>query len=161
MPLRPLFMTTDDLSDVALTPQQRQLFGLNPTSLPPTPGSQYSTPPRYSRSATPRSGSSSASGSPFSGKGSPLGYGAGQSAYSPNHSPLFQKALGRDGNRRLSYASPPTLGLGRQAMGSNSSLASQITNSPSAGKGASVGLNSKWLYERGKRSSSGLKSVYS
>jgi len=29
------------------------------------------------------------------------------------------------------------------------------TPSPTAGRGASVGLNSKWLYEKGRRSSGG------
>lgn len=160
LPLRPLFSNPDDLPDVPLTPQQRSLLGLKPSSQPATPGSRYITPPRYSRSATPRSGSSSASGSPFSGKGSPLGSGMAAPSYSPNASLLFQKAMGRDSNRRFSYASPSPLGRGKPAMESSSSLASQLTDSPSAGKGASVGLNSRWLYERGRRSSSGLRTGF-
>ncbi|KAK8002860.1 hypothetical protein PG989_002579 [Apiospora arundinis] len=45
----PLVRSQDDMSDIALTPGQRQLLGLPPSSNPPSPGSTYSTPPRYSR----------------------------------------------------------------------------------------------------------------
>jgi hypothetical protein len=45
----PLFRRQDDLADIALTPGQRKLLGLPPSSTPPTPNSAISTPPRYSR----------------------------------------------------------------------------------------------------------------
>lgn len=157
IPLRPLFLRHDDLSDIPLTPKQRSLLGLRPTSQPATPGSHYVTPPRYSRSGTPRSTSSSQSGSPFSGTGSPLASGAAI-GYSPSASPLFQKAIGRDATRRMSLGSPSPLSLGRES--SNNSLTSIPSPSPLTGKGAIVGLNNRWLYERGRRSSSGLRTPY-
>jgi len=147
----------DDLLDIPLTPSQRALLGLDPSATPPvTPGAQYITPPRYQRSATPRtstpgSRSSGYSNSPLSEKGI-LSFAQAQGG-SPMASPLLQKAMGRNGNDRGK----------RQSYGSASPLASSITTgssiigtpstpSPSSGKGASVGLNSRWLYERGRAS---------
>lgn len=154
LPLRPLFTTNDDLADIPLTPKQRALLGLSPSAVPATPGSQYITPPRYSRSATPRgSNSSSRSESPFSGTGSPLGAGLTPSSYSP----LYQKALGREQSRRLSLGSPSPLSLGRTIHEPYSSSTAAASATPLAGKGISGGLNSRWLYERGRRSSSALR----
>lgn len=156
----PLLRQKDDLSDIPLTPSQRALLGLDPSSGPATPGSKYITPPRYSRSSTPRTGSGSQSGSPFSGRDS---FGAGtmggpQASYSPTASPLLHKAVGRDMTRRISLGTPTPSSLGRTGYELSNALVS-VTPSPTTNRGASVGLNNRWLYERG-RGSPGLRSVY-
>ncbi|TPX08228.1 uncharacterized protein E0L32_001876 [Thyridium curvatum] len=152
--LLPLVRRQDDLSDIPLTPSQRKLLGLPPSSAPATPGSVYSTPPRYSRTPS-LSGSigsnKSYTSSPLSGRGSP-GPSSSRingSPFSPVASPLFQKAV--NGPRRSSFGSPSPLppsssgGLFPDAPG---------TPSPSGtGKRSSVGLNNKWLYERGRKGS--------
>ena len=164
----PLLKKKDDLTDIPLTPSQRALLGLDPSvSAPVTPGSQYITPPRYPRSTTPRSGTpgsrnSSNAGSPLSRKGiSTLGRQPNDSPFSPSASPLWQKAIGgsRDTSRRHSYGSSSPLGIGFNGKES-SVLGAPHTPSPSAGRGASVGLSNRWLYERG-RGSPGNRSVYS
>lgn len=153
----PLVRQEDDLSDIPLTPAQRKLLGLPPTSAAPTPDAKYSTPPRYSR--TPSMAGSvgsqrSYASSPLSGRGSPAPiYSASDSPYSPVASPLYKKGLDvSTSSRRSSIGS----------LGSPSPFAaSTSTNlfsdpgspSPSGGKRTSVGLNNKWLYERGRRSS--------
>ncbi|MCJ1398879.1 hypothetical protein MMC11_002080 [Xylographa trunciseda] len=158
------FLRKDEIADIPLTPTQRSLLGLDPNATPPvTPGTQFLTPPRYPRSATPKSrtpgsrGSSNA-GSPASRKESPLGRAGGGSDFSPSGSPLWQKALGgNSAARRHSYGIPSPLGPG--GAGKDASLyGAPSTPSPTAGKGASVPLNSRWLYERG-RSNSGARSV--
>lgn len=159
----------DDVSDVLLTPTQRGLLGLDPNANPPpsiTPGTQYITPPRYSRSPTPRNSSpasraSSNADSLGSRKGSPLtGRQGSDSPFSPSPSPMWHKAVGggRDSPRRSSYGSPSPLGPinGKDL----SILGVPNTPSPPTGRGSSVGLNSKWLYERG-RSSPSSRSLYS
>lgn len=146
----PLFRKKDNLSDIPLTPGQRKLLGLAPSSKPPTPGSQYATPPRYTKVPTPLSGSPASRGSyptsPLSTSGST------GSAFSPG-SPLLQKTMaggGLNGARRSSYGTPSPLGPG----GSRMSLPDTPgTPSPLTGKGASVGLNNRWLYEKGRRNS--------
>jgi len=167
----PLIRRKDDLADIPLTPSQRALLGLDPrTSTPATPGTQYITPPRYARSSTPRSGtpgsgsSSTYSSSPLSGKGSPsMGRAGTGSPFSPSPSPLLQKAIGggaRDFTRRQSYGSQSPLGASMN--GRESGLFGTPTSpSPTTGKGASVGLNSRWLYERGRASSGSSRGVYS
>lgn len=150
----PLFRAADDLSDIPLTATQRKLLGLAPSSRPATPNAAYSTPPRYSR--TPSLAGSVASNrsynsSPLSGKGSPaLGGNSSGLSYSPAGSP--SKLIGGlNNNRRSSFGSASPLGER-----SGSSLFPDPTSpSPSAGKRTSVGLNNKWLYERGRRSSGG------
>lgn len=118
----PLLRAPDDLVDIPLTPSQRALLGLDPsaavasTSAPTgTTPQTYATPPRYPRSATPRTGSaagSPSSGSPFSD--SPLLYktvpgssmqapARSASPFSPGvsaMSPVLQRALTQ---RRESY----------------------------------------------------------
>lgn len=64
-----------------------------------------------------------------------------------------------DTARRSSYGSPSPLGPG----GGSSVLGAPGTPSPAAaGRGATVGLNNKWLYQKG-RSASGSRypSMYS
>lgn len=147
----PLFRKKDDLSDIPLTPGQRKLLGLAPSSNPPTPGSQYATPPRYTRTSTPLSGSpgsrGSYSNSPLSASGNTPG-----SSFSPVSSPLLQKTLAGavNGGRRSSWGTPSPLGPGA----SRTALPEPPgTPSPLAAKGASVGLNNRWLYEKGRRNS--------
>lgn len=152
--LWPLFRNKDDLSDIPLTPSQRALLGLDPASRPATPGSQYTTPPRYSRSATPRSDRSN-SGSPLSGKDSPF---RAENPYSPSASPLFQKAMNRESGKRLSFgASGP--GVVANVGGEGATLSSTVTTSSGMSKGSSVGLNNRWLYDKG-RTSLGSRGAY-
>lgn len=157
--LYPLVMKKDNLDDIALTPSQRALLGLDPNATPPvTPTTQYITPPRYPRTSTPRtrspgSRSGSNSGSPLSWKPSPSpGPPRSESPFSPPAIPIWQKNFGdsRDATRRRSYGSPSPLGdLGR-GWKDSSVLGAPSTPSPSAGRGSSVPLNNRWLYERGK-----------
>ncbi|KAL1304143.1 hypothetical protein AAFC00_000570 [Neodothiora populina] len=163
---RPLFSAKDEVEDIPLTPSQRALLGLKPSSAPLTPGQQYITPPRYARSSTPRSSANAqrlASGSPLSARAaSPSSFenvstmsqskGPVGSPYSSS-SPLMQKAIGgASAARRLSYGGSSPLDL--SGSGSGNSLPSMSTTGLASGK-ASVGLNSKWLYERGRGSPGG------
>ena len=98
------------------------------------------------------------SSSPLSGRGSPTINGnLGGSPYSPAGSPLGQKTFGNgtNGNRRSSIGSHSPLGapLALGASTASSIFSDPGTPTPAAGKRTSVGLNSKWLYERGRRSS--------
>lgn len=166
--LAPLFRRPDACEDIPLTPQQRHALGLPPMSRPATPQeqAQYVTPPKYSRSATPRSINSTGSfadsmrvqarASPLSGRGSPLDasisspFGSARRASgsgSPfSASPLKDKMLANnpDMGRRGSFASSRGSPLGGDFDGLSSS----------GGKSgrASVGLNSKWLYQKGRAS---------
>ncbi len=164
--LLPLLKSTDEIADIALTPTQRALLGLDPNATPPpTPGTQYVTPPRYPRSPTPRNispATGSGGGSPFS---TPISrspsFGRQRESSPPSGSPLWQKALGGTNiNRRSSYGSPSPLGpgLGGNFMGGSvlggSVFSAPNTPSPTNGR-ASVGLNSKWLYEKGRSSLGG------
>lgn len=151
-------MKEDNLTDIDLTPSQRALLGLDPNAAPPaTPATQYITPPRYPRSSTPRNDSSgswrgSNADSPISRQGSPsLGRQGSESPFSPSPIPMWQKAIGgsRDMVRRHSYGSPSPLGLGRGGKDA-SVLGVPSTPSPSTGRGSSVVLNNRWLYERGR-----------
>lgn len=158
MALVPL-LKKDDFSDIPLTPGQRKLLGLPASSAPPTPGSQYATPPKYARTQTPLSNSGSPtprsiySDSPLSGKGSPVAGSLTGSPFSPIASPLLHKAMGGGLNmpRRQSYGSNSPLGMSVSKM----SLSSEMpgTPSPSGVRGASVGLNNRWLFEKGRRNS--------
>ncbi|KAG5955056.1 hypothetical protein E4U58_007291 [Claviceps cyperi] len=149
----PLLRAKDDITDIPLTAAQRELLGLCPLPDPPKPDAKFDTPPRYSRtpSLVGSVGSRrSYASSPLSGRGSPImmgSFGASGSQYSPVASPLSQK--GPSGLRRSSFGSPSSF-----AQSTSSNLFSDPGSpSPSAGKRTSVGLNSKWLYERARRSS--------
>jgi nucleoporin POM34 len=156
--LLPLVRRRDDISDIPLTPGQRKLLGLPPASAPPTPNSIYSTPPRYSRTpslAGSAASNKSYSSSPLSGNGSPASdRRLSGSSYSPAAaSPLLQKAVtGGLGARKSSFGSPSPLGVS-----SSASLFGDApgTPSPTAGKRSTVTLNNKWLFEKGRRTSSG------
>ncbi|KAJ9148299.1 Nuclear pore complex component [Pleurostoma richardsiae] len=165
MAVLPLMRRQDDISDIPLTPAQRKLLGLPPSSAPPTPGSVYSTPPKYSRTPS-ISGSvgskASYSASPLSnkGNGSPA-YGSPTSGRRPsgspfspaNTSPLLQKAMagGVNGVRRSSFGSPSPLGASTASSLFPDAPGTPSPSSPS--KRTSVGLNNKWLYEKGRRTS--------
>lgn len=122
--LRPLFLpTTDQITDIPLTPTQRSLLGLDPSSSPATPQSGgYITPPRYRRSSGSFSGSNL--GTPTSDRrsisatyysSSPLSASqnfspgaalspfrspsrSGASQFSPSASPLLHKAVAKKNN---------------------------------------------------------------
>ncbi|PBP27539.1 hypothetical protein BUE80_DR001399 [Diplocarpon rosae] len=151
MACSPLFRTPDDFSDIPLTPAQRKLLGIPASSATPTPGSEYTTPPKYTRTPTPLSGSPSASGdysnSPLSKKGSPTG----GVPFSPSASPLLYKAIGSgmNSNRRASHGSSSPLGPASSRVNFP-----EIPGSPSpAAKNGGISLNSKWLYDKGRRNS--------
>ncbi|KAF2153555.1 hypothetical protein K461DRAFT_241144 [Myriangium duriaei CBS 260.36] len=156
---RPLLFAKDEIDDIPLTPSQRALLGLKPSGTPMTPGSQFITPPRYSRSGTPLSAQSdrARSQSPFSGspldgraRSGSIDRGMGQSTNrmsgSPySGSPLVQKALTGSTGRRMSF----------DTTGGSSSSGLPSTPTPIGAGRASVGLNNKWLYERGRGSPNG------
>ncbi|KAI8947253.1 nuclear pore complex component-domain-containing protein [Xylaria longipes] len=149
--LVPAFRRKDDISDIPLTPGQRKLLGLPPSSAPPTPGSTYSTPPRYTRTPSGSGSRRSFSSSPVlnrspSNQGSPTPAGNGSSVTSPSYQ-LLQKAM--LGARRSSIGSPNPLGV---SISTGASIFGSGPESPSpspAGKRSSVGLNSKWRYDKG------------
>jgi len=153
----PLVRAKDDLSDVALTPGQRKLLGLPPSSAPPTPGSVYSTPPRYSR--TPSASGSPASRRSFSssptsnhspsipGTPTPAGNSAG-GLLSPGNQLLQKAMLGARRSSLGSLGSPSPKG----GISTGASIFGNGSESPSpspAGKRSSVALNSKWRYDKG------------
>ncbi|CRG87298.1 hypothetical protein PISL3812_04315 [Talaromyces islandicus] len=152
--LYPLFRPKDDLSDIPLTPTQRALLGLDPSSTPPvTPGTLYATPPRYRLASGSRAGSpSSRNTSPVSGTGSPTPRSA---SYSPTPtSPLFQKAFAngnRESGRRQSFGSSSF----NSSLRESTLSALPSTPSPLANKGNKLGLSNKWLYEKSRRHSGG------
>lgn len=147
----PLLRTPDTCEDIPLTPAQRQLFGLPPASRPATPQEkeQWITPPRYSRSAsnTPRSSPSSLraeiSGSPVPSMSTPFGSGSRRHSGSPLTEERRRLSLNR-GNSPLSISEFDAAGS---------------VNTPSKVNlnRASVGLNSKWLYEKGRASPTGSR----
>ncbi|KAF2841373.1 hypothetical protein M501DRAFT_543733 [Patellaria atrata CBS 101060] len=164
----PLLRPIDDFHDIPLTPSQRSILGLpplSPSAPPPTPGSKYITPPRYTRSSTPSSRRSNSTGiatagSPLSTRSvsqSPLSFstrGEGgsksrsNSPFSPS-SPLLQKVMGGSATRRLSYGNRSPLGM--EALGFGDSTPG--TPTPAGGRGASsVPLTNRWLYERERMS---------
>lgn len=154
--LMPLIRKEDDLSDIPLSEEQRRLLGLAPLAGSPKTDEKYATPPRYSR--TPSIAGSigsnrSYTSSPLSGKGSPLIYGSGGasgSPYSPLGTPLFKRGLDMSTNgRRSSIGSGSPFG----ASTSTNPFPEPVSPTPAGGKRTSVGLNNKWLYERGRRSS--------
>jgi len=90
--------------------------------------------------------------------------GGGGSPFSPNASPLVRKALdGRRSSLGGGRDSNP-LGFSTSSAGLGDSMLEGLDmNGPrgiSTGK-ASVGLNSKWLYERGRGSPMGTRGLFS
>ncbi|KAH9832138.1 Nucleoporin POM34 [Teratosphaeria destructans] len=138
----PLFRPHDPCEDIPLTPAQRAQLGLPPMTRQATPHEeeQYVTPPRYSRSNTPQSGSSlraEASDSPLGARGgSPLDF-----QRSTSNSPFGSS------KRRSSFrdSSPLLSGSEFDAVGG-------LGTPTKSNNRASVGLNNKWLYEKGRAS---------
>ncbi|KAM0257442.1 hypothetical protein ACHAQJ_004388 [Trichoderma viride] len=161
----PLVRPKDELSDIPLTATQRKLLGLDPAAIQPTPDARFSTPPRYSR--TPSIAGSvgsraSYNGSPLEGRGSPVSiplsqsFGGSISQFSPIGSPLLQ-SVNSMSHRRSSFGSPGSFGgsfSGSFGASTSSNIFPDPTSpSPSGGKRTSIGLNNKWLYEKGRRPS--------
>lgn len=155
--LYPLFRPKDELADIPLTPTQRSLLGLNPsTSNSATPGSHYVTPPRYRVS-------SSHTGSPVGRSASPLSANLSSQrtvsgpSFSPTSSPLLYKAVSngsKESTRRPSFGSSygsPASPLARSTSSFKESSFGPATPSPIGGKRVNVGLSNKWLYERSRR----------
>ncbi|USW51739.1 Putative nuclear pore complex component [Septoria linicola] len=175
----PLWRKPDACEDVPLTPQQRKLLGLPPMTRPATPAEkqQHVTPPRFSRSNTPNSRTSSLNAtrgaSPLSGRGTPIdASGSFRPSHSASHSQWGSPAQGNQlrrtesGNsllgpetscgsggerRRLSY----TAFTNSSPLDISSFESLGRVETPTKEKKASVGLNNKWLYERGRGSPSG------
>nr|POE87553.1 oxidoreductase andh [Quercus suber] len=142
--LLPRFRKPDMCEDVPLTPAQRAMLGLPPMSRPATPleKEQYVTPPRYSRSGTPRSNSNSSlraqtSGSPLSGRGTP--FEPATSFFDVAGSPSSVLRSGSE-RRRLSYTVAESSPLSIKEF----EVAGSV-NTPTKSNKASVGLNNKWL----------------
>lgn len=167
--LLPLYRKPDACEDIPLTPSQRQLLGLPPLSRPATPQEkeQWVTPPRYARSAsgTPQSSTSSlqaeASNSPLNFSGRRTSMPASPAFRSTSGSPLggLQARHGSGERRKLSYTANRSSPLSISEFDSVGSI-----NTPTKSNNrASVGLNSKWLYEKGKANGSawGTGSVFS
>ncbi|KAK5662791.1 hypothetical protein OQA88_6200 [Cercophora sp. LCS_1] len=154
--LSPLFRADDDLSDIPLTPAQRELLGLPPSSKKPTPDA-IRTPPRYSR--TPSLAGSPASlrsytGSPTPNLGSPA---SNNNSPAPVTSPLLQKAVvggALSSARRSSFGSSGGFGASTSSFGASTATSlfgdGPATPTPMTGKRSSVSLNNKWLYEKGR-----------
>ncbi|PWY90793.1 NPCC-domain-containing protein [Aspergillus heteromorphus CBS 117.55] len=107
--LYPLFGPKDTFADIPLTPTQRSLLGLDPSSSHSfTPGTTYVTPPRYRLSASRTASPASKSGSPFSASAGASGRRLSSGAsFSPSPSPLLQKLVsaGRETGQRPSFGS--------------------------------------------------------
>ncbi|KAI5303460.1 hypothetical protein KEM56_007525 [Ascosphaera pollenicola] len=160
--LFPLFRPKDTFSDIPLTPSQRAVLGISTKEpVPETPGSVYSTPPRYKPvSANIRNISGKGSNSPT---GSPLSPGFRSPSYrrAPSSpSPLFQRSMNSpDLNASVSsaaggYSTPTraTFGSSYTSSGLQDSLASAYPpSSPSLSSPKRVVtpyLANKWLYEK-------------
>ncbi|KAL1957021.1 hypothetical protein VTO42DRAFT_6398 [Malbranchea cinnamomea] len=151
--LYPLYRPKDDFRDIPLTPSQRALLGLDPTTASPdTPASAYVTPPRYRLSSGSRNASPiGLNSSTLSARGSPQG-GRPQetSPLSPSTSPLFHKAVRSGsgvGGRRPSFGSSSS--LGRSGLRESSIFSTPSTPSPTGRNGNSIFTN-KWLYEKSR-----------
>ncbi|KAI0871322.1 nuclear pore complex component-domain-containing protein [Hypoxylon argillaceum] len=158
MSFKPLFGQPDDLADIALTPGQRKLLGLPPPSAPPTPGSVYSTPPRYARtpSVSGSTGRRSFSSSPIlnrspSNQGSPTPAGNGSGLTSPSHHLLQRAMLGARRSSLGSMGSPSPIGGGFLGGASIFGNGPESPSTSPAGKSSTVGLSNKYRYEKGMK----------
>ncbi|RKF65618.1 Nucleoporin POM34 [Golovinomyces cichoracearum] len=145
----PLFRQADDLKDIPLTPAQRKLLGLQPVSVAAVSVSEYNTPPKYARTSSPLSRSPSNNdkntilSSPWNE--SPITSGLPGSPLS------LLGRFGRGSNHRSSFGSS---NLSSVSMGSHDMPGTPTPSAPKVG----VGVNSKWLYDRGR--SSGTSRIY-
>jgi Nuclear pore complex component len=154
--LKPL-TNKDDLADIALTPNQRNLLGLPATPTTPASG-DFHTPPRYARSAGGSSRAATVGSSPFTrsvsaSTGIPLGAtpGSAGSSIGAAASPLMRQAMKTGSGKRWSLGA--SSGFDESVFGNGAgSLPATPSPSGSTGKGGqravSVSLNSKWLYKR-------------
>jgi nucleoporin POM34 len=147
MALSPLYLAKDELLDIALSPTQRALLGLDPAATPPaTPGTTFVTPPKYRLSTSRNTSPASRQGSPLSGSAN-ASYSERRSSigtpFSPLSSPLLYKAVSNGGNtnrdslQRQSFGSPShqsSFGstTQRQSFGSSSQLLGFGSPSPLA-----------------------------
>ncbi|KIH88035.1 nuclear pore complex protein [Sporothrix brasiliensis 5110] len=182
--LLPLFRKPDTISDIPLTPGQRKLLGLPALKTSATPNAVYTTPPRYTRTpSVSGSAASIAAATHGSGKSTEASFSKSFTGSPISGSPLFAKARPANGGpssgsrsgspfspsspfqntRKASFGSPGTLGgsanvaPGAGSLFSDSAMSS-IPGTPSpTGKRLSMGLNNKWLYEKGRRTSGGSR----
>ncbi|ERT01753.1 uncharacterized protein SPSK_05432 [Sporothrix schenckii 1099-18] len=182
--LLPLFRKPDPISDIPLTPGQRKLLGLPALKTSATPNAVYTTPPRYTRTpSVSGSAASIAAATHGSGKSTEASFSKSFTGSPISGSPLFPKARPANGGpssgsrsgspfsptspfqntRKASFGSPGTLGgsanvaLGAGSLFSDSTMSSMPGTPSPTGKRLSMGLNNKWLYEKGRRSSSGSR----
>ncbi len=179
--LLPLFRKPDTMADIPLTPGQRKLLGLPRLATPANPNAVYTTPPRYAR--TPSVSSSVASiatatrSSAGAGNNNDPSFSHSFTSSPVSGSPLFPRArnaaAGSPGGspfspgspfqnvRRTSFGSPAAAAAGGAggvpSLFSESALSSLPGTPSPTGKRLSMGLNNKWLYEKGRRTSSGTR----
>lgn len=155
--IMPLMRKQDAMEDIPLTPRQRQLLDLPPMSRPATPQEQasYVTPPRYSRNVTPNSMDSllvNVRDTPLSSsRNSPLGSSLAPSGAGGRGNNVASFAMS-GGNRRISDMS-----LRRESFGTSRSSPQALNELEGAGQStkstrSSMGVSSKWLYDKGKDS---------
>lgn len=137
--LKPLWSGPDQLLDIDLNATQRFLLGLDPNATPPvTPTTKYVTPPKYTRSATPLSGTPGSRGS--SPSASPLAY--------KNDIGYRRSSDSFSSSQRISFDSDPR----RRSFGISApffSTPSKDGSAPSsASKVSGIVFSSKWQYHR-------------
>ncbi|KKA27056.1 hypothetical protein TD95_002467 [Thielaviopsis punctulata] len=171
----PLVRAKDTMADIPLSNEQRQLLGLPLCANAPAADVKINTPPRYSRTPSMAGFVNSRVGYggsllsdlndlPASSNMLPLK----SSQYAPMLSPLAYKSARSPNSTALSLvespsamkttfgsstATSPGMGPGNSLSNFSASLVSDV-GSPSPSKRASVGLNSKWLYEKSRRQGS-------
>ncbi|TQS38247.1 hypothetical protein Golomagni_01255 [Golovinomyces magnicellulatus] len=139
----PLFRQADDLKDIPLTPAQRKLLGLQPVSVAAVSVSEYNTPPKYARTSSPlsRSPSNNEKNTMLSSPWNDSPVTSGLPAI-----PLsLLGGLSRGSNQRSSFGSST---LSPVFKGSQDLPGTPTPSAPKVG----VGLNNKWLYDRGRNS---------
>lgn len=176
----------DDFSDIPLTPTQRKLLGLKPSSRPDTPDSVYVTPPRYKRtpSSTPLSGSPASRDSNIESPSSRRRGSIGSfdqsstatepydllnpSRYPANRGNNLDATYSPDFSSRTHWQKATLGNQKRNSYGSPSPLGPSVgrgadapgSPSPAATKGASVGLTNKYIYDKGRRNSIAASRLY-
>lgn len=147
--LKPLWTGPDQLLDIDLNATQRYLLGLDPNATPPvTPTTKYVTPPKYTRSATPLSGTPGSRGS--SPSASPLAY--------KNDLGYRRTSDSFSSSKRISFGSDPR----RQSVGLSTAIFGTPTKDGSTpspmGKGSGITFSNRWLYHKGTANIRGIDS---
>lgn len=153
--IMPLLRKKDLIEDIPLTPKQRQLLDLPPMSRSATPQEQaaYVTPPRYSRNTTPNLTDSmlvNARSTPLSDRYSPLNSEIAatsslvkrRNSNGSSFTPSSTRRISDISLRRDSYGTPRS---SPQALNELEGIVP-----PVKGGRTSIGLNSKWLYDKSK-----------